>query len=299
MSLITRAFPLLALLAAALGVLAPGLFDTLGNLIVPLLTLIMFAMGLTLTLDNFRQVFNQPFRIAVGTLMQFLIMPLAAFLIGHLLLADRELIIGLVLVGCCPGGTASNVICYLGRGNVALSIALTMVSTFLSVLATPFLTWLYLGQAIDVPVGDMMLSILQIVMLPVLVGMLINTFMGDKLKGLAPVLPVVSVLAIVMIIGIVVALNEDNLPVMGVGVAIAVILHNGVGIAGAYGLCKWLRYDEATCRTIAVEVGMQNSGLGVALASQFFSPAASLPGAVFSLWHNLSGSLLAGYWSKR
>lgn len=299
MTLVTRLFPLLALVAAGVGVTAPDALAALGDLIVPLLTLIMFAMGLTLTLDNVRGVIRQPLKILVGTALQFLVMPLAAFLIAHLLTLDRQLTIGLVLVGCCPGGTASNVICFLARGDLALSIALTMVSTLLSVLATPLLTWLYLGQAIDVPIVDMMASILQIVIVPVVAGLLINTWFGSRLKGLAPVLPAVSVLAIVLIIGIVVALNSGNIALMTGGVVAAVILHNACGIGGAYGLCKLVRYDERTCRTIAIEVGMQNSGLGVALATQFYSAAAALPGAVFSLWHNLSGSLLAAWWGRR
>ncbi len=296
MTRITSLFPLLAILAAILAYLMPGLFTPMSGAIVPLLTLIMFAMGLTLTLDSFNSVFRRPLKILVGTGMQFLLMPLVAFLIANLLLADRELVIGLVLVGCCPGGTASNVICYLARGDLALSIALTLVSTLLSVAATPLLAWIYLGQAIDVPILEMMLSILQIVIVPVAAGLAINTWLGERLRAFEAFFPAVSVIAIVFIIGIVVALNSGNMAVMGAAVLVAVILHNLCGIGSAYGLCRLLRYDEATCRTIAIEVGMQNSGLGVALAAKFYSAAAALPGAVFSLWHNLSGSLLAGWW---
>lgn len=299
MKLVTNSFPVLAILAAALGYFLPGAFTPLGNFIVPLLTLIMFAMGLTLTLDNFRGVVAQPRKIAIGTVLQFLLMPLAAYLIAHMLRLERQLVIGLVLVGCCPGGTASNVICYLARGDLALSISLTMVSTLLSVIATPFLTWLYLGQAIDVPVLDMMLNITQIVIVPVAAGILINTWAGQKIEKLTPVLPVVSVIAIVIIIGIVVALNSGNLAVLSLALIAAVILHNAFGFGSAYGLAKLLRLDERTCRTIAIEVGMQNSGLGVALASQFFSAVAALPGAIFSLWHNVAGSMLAGYFNSR
>ncbi len=206
--------------------------------------------------------------------------------------------IGMILVGCCPGGTASNVICYLAKGDLALSISLTMVSTFLSVIATPLLTLLYLGQAIEVPILAMVLSILQMVIVPVFAGLILNTYFNKKLIKLRPVLPVISVLAIILIIGIVVAINSNNLVAVSAFVLIAVILHNLIGICSAYVISKQFNYDEKTCRTIAVEVGMQNSGLGVALATQFYSSLAALPGAVFSLWHNLSGSLLAGYWSK-
>jgi len=161
MSIITRLFPLLAILAALTAFYLPDVFAKLSNLIIPLLTLIMFAMGMTLNLENFKNVIRRPLKIALGTLLQFLLMPLFAFLISHLLVLERELVVGMVLVGCCPGGTASNVICYLAKGDLALSISLTMVSTFLSVLLTPFLTLLYLGQAVEVPIIDMMFSILQ------------------------------------------------------------------------------------------------------------------------------------------
>lgn len=299
MRLITGYFPLLAIVAAAIGFLLPQMFSPLSDFIVPLLTLIMFAMGMTLTFRNFKSVLEEPWKIALGTSLQFILMPLTAFLISHLFTMERELMVGMILVGCCPGGTASNVVCYLAKGDLALSISLTMVSTFLSVIATPFLTLLYLGQAIEVPILAMMLSILQMVILPVFAGLILNTYFNDSLAKLIPALPAISVLAIVLIIGIVVALNSDNLVMISGLLLIAVILHNLLGICSAYVISKRFNYDAKTCRTIAIEVGMQNSGLGVALATQFYSSLAALPGAVFSLWHNLSGSLLAGYWSRK
>ena len=299
MQAIIRYFPLLAIFAATVGAFLPQLLTPLSNFIVPLLTLIMFAMGLTLSFSNFKSVLQQPLKIILGTSLQFILMPLAAFLISHLFALERELMIGMVLVGCCPGGTASNVICYLANGELALSISLTMVSTSMSVIATPLLTLLYLGQAIEVPIAGMISSIFQMVIVPVFVGLILNTYFSKNLVKLTPVLPVISVVSIVLIIGIVVALNSDNLVVISGLVIIAVILHNAIGICMTYAISKQFKYDEKTCRTIAIEVGMQNSGLGVALASQFYSSLAALPGAVFSLWHNLSGSLLAGYWSKK
>ncbi len=286
-------------MSAAIAYVFPRLFTPLADFIVPLLTLIMFAMGMTLRLENFKQVLIRPQGIMLGTGLQFLLMPLFAYILAHVFGITGDLAIGLILVGCCPGGTASNVVCYLAKGNLALSISLTMVSTLLSVVATPFLTWLYIGQAIEVPITDMMLSILQMVIVPVMAGLLINTWLGSRLSKLNPLFPAISVLAIVLIIGIVVALNSSNLITISALVIVAVILHNLFGIGSAYGLCKLLQLDESTCRTIAIEVGMQNSGLGVALATQFYSAAAALPGAVFSLWHNLSGSVLAGYWGKQ
>ncbi len=286
-------------MSAAIAYVFPQLFTPLAGFIVPLLTLIMFAMGMTLRLENFKQVLIRPQVIMLGTGLQFLLMPLFAYILTHVFSISGDLAIGLILVGCCPGGTASNVVCYLAKGNLALSISLTMVSTLLSVVATPFLTWLYIGQAIDVPITDMMLSILQIVIVPVMSGLFINTWLGSRLGKLNPLFPAVSVIAIVLIIGIVVALNSSNLITISVLLIVAVLLHNLFGIGSAYGLCKLLQLDESTCRTIAIEVGMQNSGLGVALATQFYSATAALPGAVFSLWHNLSGSVLAGAWGKQ
>jgi BASS family bile acid:Na+ symporter len=295
---VTRYFPLLAVIAAATAFLWPDLFSARGNLIVPLLTLIMFTMGLTLRWDNFRDVLQQPLTLLLGTLLQFLLMPALAFLLARGFALERELLTGLVLVGACPGGTASNVVCYLAKGNLALSITLTFISTLLSVVATPLLTWVWLGQAVDVPITSMMLSILQIVLVPVLAGLLLNSVFGKALAPLKPVLPSVAVIAIVFIIAIVVAQNSGNLASVGMLVMLAVILHNVGGLASAYGICRLLRHEESVCRTIAIEVGMQNSGLAVALASQYYTAVAALPGAVFSLWHNVSGSLLAGYWQR-
>jgi BASS family bile acid:Na+ symporter len=298
MTIVTRAFPALAIISALAGYYQPGFFVPMSTLIVPLLTLVMFSMGLTLTVREFAAVARDPLRVALGTGLQFLLMPLAAFLIGRALSLPAEIVTGLVLVGSCPGGTASNVICYLARGDLALSISLTFVSTLLAVIFTPILTWAYLGQAIDVPVGDMMLSILQIVVIPVGAGLWLNSRFAARLAPLSAVFPAVAVLAIVMIIGIVVALNSDSIAISGIVVFVAVILHNVIGLGSAYGICRLIRCNEKTSRTIAIEVGMQNSGLGVALATEFFTASAALPGAIFSLWHNLSGSVLASWWGR-
>ena len=298
MTIVTRAFPALAIISALTGYYQPVLLVPLSTLIVPLLTLVMFSMGLTLTTREFAAVASDPLRVALGTGLQFLLMPLAAFLIGHALSLPAEIITGLVLVGSCPGGTASNVICYLARGDLALSISLTFASTLLAVIFTPILTWAYLGQAIDVPVGDMIVSILQIVVIPVGAGLWVNSRFAARLAPLAEVFPAVAVLAIVMIIGIVVALNSESIAISGLIVFVAVVLHNAIGLGGAYGICRLIRCNERTSRTIAIEVGMQNSGLGVALATEFFTAMAALPGAIFSLWHNLSGSVLAWWWGR-
>jgi len=202
------------------------------------------------------------------------------------------------VVGACPGGTASNVVCYLARGDVALSISLTTISTLLAIVATPLLTWFYVGQQVPVPVAQMLWSVFKIVLLPVSLGVAVNTLARERLAVVKPLFPLVSVAAIVVIIAIVVALNVGNLATMGVTVAVAVMLHNTAGLLGGYWIARLLGCDNRTSRTLSIEVGMQNSGLGVALAVKYFSAAAAVPGALFSIWHNLSGALMASYWSR-
>jgi len=296
---LTALFPLWALLGTGLAYAAPEAFTWLKPAIVPLLGLVMFGMGMTLTWQNFADVMRHPGVVLLGTSMQFLIMPFAAWLVALVLGLPPMLTAGLVLVGSCPGGTASNVVSYLARGDVALSITLTTVSTLLAIFATPALTWLYAGASVPVPADQMVAAIAKVVLLPVLAGVMVNQLLGKRLGTVKQIFPLVSVLAIVAIIAIVVALNHGNLAAMGPAVVAAVMLHNGIGLASGYWIARLFGRDERTCRTLAIEVGMQNSGLGVALAVKYFSAAAALPGALFSIWHNLSGSLLAGWWRHR
>jgi BASS family bile acid:Na+ symporter len=307
MSSATAAFPLWALLCSALAYWQPQWFTPLRPFIVPLLGLVMFGMGITLTWRQFAAVVKRPTGVGLGVLLQFGVMPLAALLIGLGLGLPPEVLAGLVLVGASPGGTASNVVCYLARGDVALSITLTTVSTLLAVVATPSLTWLYVGQQVPVPVWDMLRSIVQVVLLPVGLGLAANTLLSrlgresdraDRAAVIRSVFPLVSMAAIVLIIGIIVALNVENIATGGALIFLAVVLHNAAGLATGYGVGWVVTRDARTARTLAIEVGMQNSGLAVALAVKYFSAAAAVPGALFSIWHNLSGSLLAALWSR-
>lgn len=295
----TRLFPLLAVTFSALALARPEHFAPLGPAIVPLLGVIMFGMGLTLRGEDFARVLRRPRVVALGVALQFLLMPLIAWGVAGAFGLAPYLTAGLVLVGSCPGGTASNVVCYLARGDVALSITLTACSTLLAVAATPALTWLYVGESVPVPVASMLVSILKIVVAPVLLGVAINTYAGRAVEWIKPALPLVSVAAIVAIIAAVVALNRDQIQALAPAVAAAVMLHNGLGLGGGYWAARWAGLDERDRRTLAIEVGMQNSGLGVALAIQYFSAAAALPGALFSVWHNLTGAGLAGFWARR
>ncbi len=294
---ITHLFPVWALLLSGIAYYFPEPFTTLKPGIIPLLAVIMFGMGMTLTMEDFKRVGQTPGIILIGVCLQFLVMPLAAYMISIGLKLPLPLLIGMVLVGASSGGTASNVICYLARGDVALSITLTLCSTLLAVVAMPALTWLYLGERIPVPVWGMLLTVLKIVIAPVLIGVLINHLAGPRLKPVKPLFPVISVIAIVLIIAIIVAVNQARISELSFVIMTAVILHNLTGLLGGYWVSKWMGYDQQTCRTLAIEVGMQNSGLSVALAIKYFSVLAALPGAIFSIWHNLSGSVLASLWS--
>jgi len=291
-------FPLGAIAISIFAVFFPDVLSPMRPAIVPLLGVVMFGMGMTLTLTDFMRVFKQPKLIGLGITLQYLLMPFIAFVLSLLLQLPVPLMAGLVLVGSCPGGTASNVICYLARGDVALSITLTSISTILAVIFTPFLTWFYVGQKVPVDIIAMMISIFIIIIIPVTLGILINKYFGSSLEKVKRTLPLISVIAIIIIIGIIVARNQPHLPALAIPVIIAVMLHNGLGLLFGYSLPKLVGYDAKTCRTLAIEVGMQNSGLGVALADKFFAASAALPGAIFSIWHNISGSCLAAFWSR-
>ena len=298
-TLLTGLFPLWALLGSLLAWMMPAWFAPLKPAIVPLLGLVMFGMGMTLTGHDFLNVLRRPFPVFLGVTMQFLLMPFAAWALAAGAGLPPQLTVGLILVGCSPGGTASNVICYLARGDVALSITLTMASTLLAVVATPLLTLFYAGETVPVPALDILITVFKIIFLPVMLGVLVNHFFHRALSPVRRVFPLLSVLSIVLIIMIIVALNHDSLANIASGVAAVVVLHNLIGLLGGYWLPRWLGRDKRECRTLAIEVGMQNSGLAVALAVKYFSVTAALPGALFSIWHNLSGSLLAGLWRRQ
>ncbi|UXI03677.1 bile acid:sodium symporter family protein [Photobacterium sp. TY1-4] len=296
---ITQLFPLWAIAFSLCAFLQPALFIDLKSQIVPLLTVIMLAMGVTLSPKDFSNVLKHKVAVGVGVLLQFGIMPLAALLISSIMGLSTELTVGMVLVGSVAGGTASNVMAFLAKGDVALSISMTAISTLLGVVLTPLLVALLVGQSVDVPTGAMLFSLVKIVFAPVILGLVINTLARKQVDKIQPLLPLLSMAAIVLIIAIVVALNADNLSRIGPLVALAVMLHNGLGLLCGYVACRLLKFEEKVCRTIALEVGLQNSGLATALAMKFFTPAAAVPGTIFSIWHNISGSVLAGYWSKR
>ncbi|CAH9049429.1 Pantothenate precursors transporter PanS [Pseudoalteromonas holothuriae] len=291
-------FPLWAILLSTIAFFFPTLFIDYKAAIIPLLMFIMLTMGLTLTTKDFARVFKNKKAVWIAVVLQFTVMPLLAFTLASLMHFDTDLLIGMVLVGTVAGGTASNVMCYLAKGDVALSISMTAISTLLGVLLTPLLTSQLIGQVVDIPILAMLSSLLKIVLLPVVAGVLFNHFFARPLAIIKPQLPLFSMSAIVIIIAIIVALNHDKLQSVGLIVLLGVVLHNTLGLLLGYFVPKYLGQDEQVCRTIAFEVAMQNSGLAVALAMKFFTPTAAIAGTLFSIWHNISGSILAGIWSN-
>ncbi len=292
----------MAVLVAAAGVIGafvPSAFAWAGSYVSWLLGLVMFGMGMTLSAADFRRVLARPRYVAVGVFAQFLIMPLVAYVLVRAFRLPPELAVGVILLGTCPGGTASNVISYLAHGDVALSVSMTMTTTLLAPVVTPALTYLLAGATIEVSFVSMMGSIAEMVLLPVLLGLLVHERCGGAARRILPLMPVLSVLCIVLLVGCVVALSAAKLLAVGPLMAVLVVLHNGCGLALGYGLAKLFGMESRGARTVSIEVGMQNSGLAASLALLYFQPAAAIPGAIFSVWHNVSGSLLANYWVRR
>ncbi|MFC0119125.1 bile acid:sodium symporter family protein [Pseudoalteromonas xiamenensis] len=299
MNRVLQLFPIWALAFSAIAFFKPELFTGLKTLIVPLLTVIMLTMGLTLTPSDFLRIKDSKKAVLAGVVLQFTIMPAVAFFVSNVFQLDDALLIGMVLVGAVAGGTASNVLCYLAKGDVALSITMTAISTFLGVALTPLLIELLVGQIVDIPTSSMILSLFKIVLLPVAFGIVLNHFFKATMAKIADVLPIFSMASIVFIIAIIVALNANKLHSVGIIMLAAVIVHNGSGLLLGYLAGKALGFEPKICKTIALEVGMQNSGLAVALAMKFFTPTAAIAGTIFSIWHNVSGSILASYWQRQ
>lgn len=287
---------LLVLVVAAVAMFLPSSFiwiDT--KTINPLLGVIMFGMGLTLSPKDFKIVLSRPKDILIGCMAQFTIMPLLAWLLTLAFSLPKELALGVILVGCCPGGTASNVITYLAKGDLALSVGMTACSTLLAPIVTPLLVLLTAGTMVEVDTLGMLLSIVYVVIAPIIVGLLCQRFIPRITKAVTPYLPAFSSLAIALVVGIIVSHNADRLMLGGLIVILVVILHNLLGLSLGFAIGRLLRLEKPKCVALSIEVGMQNSGLASSLANMHFAayPLATIPGAVFSVWHNISGALAA------
>ncbi len=292
---------IIVLILAALSLFVPssGLWIQL-KWVNYLLMIVMFGMGLTLKLEDFKLVFTRPKDILIGCAAQFIIMPLLAFALSKIFGLDAALMAGVVLVGTCPGGTSSNVITYLSKGDVALSVGMTSVNTLLAPLLTPAITYLLLKTTVHVDVLAMFLSIVKVVIIPIGLGFLINKFFGKFTQKLVKILPLVSVIAICMIVMTVVSHNAEKILSTGALVFVVVILHNLLGYGCGFGLGKILRLNTAKTKALSVEIGMQNSGLATSLAGTAFPnlAMATVPGAIFSVWHNISGAILANIYNR-
>ena len=266
----------------------------------PMLGLIMFGMGLTLSAKDFRVVLSRPKDILLGCLAQFTIMPFMAWLLSQIFSLPKELTLGMILVGCCPGGTASNVITFLARGDLALSVGMTATSTLLAPVLTPLLVWLLAGTMVNVDTIGMLLSIVYVVIAPIVIGLLCQRHLPTLTRRMVPYLPAFSSIMITLTVGIVVSHTSDKLLAGGFIVILAVMLHNLSGLAFGYTLGKLLHLSREKCIAVSIEVGMQNSGLASSLAVLHFAafPLATIPGAIFSVWHNISGALVAKWYTK-
>ena len=292
---------IIVLIVAALALFAPGTSLWIQTSWVNyLLMIVMFGMGLTLKLEDFRLVFTRPKDIIIGCISQFTIMPLLAWLLGKIFGLDAALLTGVILVGTCPGGTSSNVITYLSNGDVALSVGMTSVNTLLAPFLTPAITYLLLRTTVTVDIVSMFISIVQVVIVPIALGFLINKLFGKFTQKLVKILPCVSVIAICLIVASVVSHNAEKIMTTGAVVFAVVILHNLLGYACGFGVGRLLHLNVAKTKALSIEVGMQNSGLATSLAGTAFPDLAmaTVPGAIFSVWHNISGAILANIYRR-
>ncbi|MBI2435786.1 MAG: bile acid:sodium symporter family protein [Candidatus Hydrogenedentes bacterium] len=291
-------FPVWVLFFSFLAWFRPDAFGLLAPFIVPGIGIIMFGMGMTLSPRDFARVMKKPRAVLCGVVGQFLIMPALALLLARLFQLSPELTMGFIILGSCPGGAASNVITYLARADVALSVTMTACTTLLAVGMTPLLVWYLGGAYLPVKPGAMLLSVAGMVLGPVLAGLFIHVRYQRRVEKLMAVFPALSVFIIVLVIAAIIGKTHDQLlGILGV-VGVAVVLHNVLGMMLGHGLAKLCYLPRAACRTISIEVGMQNSGLGVALATLHFNAIAALPASLFSVVHNLTGSIVAAYWRR-
>ncbi|KJV42063.1 sodium transporter [Acinetobacter indicus] len=298
---VQKTFALWVLLFAVIAMYQPEAFVWLKAYITWMLGIIMFGMGMTMSLQDFKGVLQSPKAVAIGVAAQFMVMPLLAYLLCALFRLPAEIAIGVILVGCCPGGTASNVITYMAKGNTALSVACTSVSTLLAPLLTPAIFFVLASQWIEIDAWSMLSSILQVVLFPIVLGLLLRALFKTQVERSITLMPLVSVVAIVAIVAAIIAGSRAQILESGLLILVVVMLHNGLGYLLGFWAARLFKLPYADSKAVSIEVGMQNSGLGVALAAVHFaaSPVTAVPSAIFSLWHNISGPALASYWGSR
>ena len=290
---VSNTFAIWVLIFAALAFLSPNTFSWIGGYITILLGIVMFGMGLTITVDDFKEVLTRPKDVAVGVVGQFVIMPTLAYLLAKVFNLPPEIAVGVILVGCCPGGTSSNVMTFLSKGDVALSVTVTSVTTILAPFVTPALILLFAKEWVNISPSSLFISIVQVDLIPIILGIIVQKLFKRQAQASVKVLPLVSVMAIVAIVSAVVAGSQEKIAETGFIIFAVVVLHNTLGYLIGYLFAKLFKMDLPKKKAIAIEVGMQNSGLGVALATAHFSPLSAVPSAIFSVSHNISGPILA------
>ncbi|MDO5375400.1 bile acid:sodium symporter family protein [Staphylococcus rostri] len=295
----SKTFLVWVLLVSIIAFSAPGLFSGLGEYIPYLLGIVMLGMGLTIKVSDFKLIFKYPKPVIIGVVLQYTIMPLLAYLIVKTFQLPPDIAIGVLLVGCCPGGTTSNVMSYIAKANVALSVTITSISTILAPVLTPGFMYLFAREWMDVSFLSMFASVTKVVLIPILIGLLIQRIFTNLAEKSEDVLPLVSVVAISIILGTVVAGSRELIIETGLLIFTVVIAHNVLGYATGYFMANILKLNYPDKKAVSIEVGMQNSALATSLATVHFNPLAAVPGAVFSLVHCVTGPILARYWARR
>ena len=292
-------FAIWVLVAAALAIWIPDYFTWIGSYITLLLGIVMFGMGMTLKVDDFKLIVKYPKGVIIGIVSQFVIMPLLAFTLAKVFNLAPEIAVGVILVGCCPGGTSSNVMTFLAKGNTALSVTITSCTTLLAPFMTPALIYLLASEWLPVSFMDMFMSVVKVVLVPIILGIIAQLLFKPLVAKSVDILPTVSVVAIVAIVAAVVSGSRDKILETGLIIFAIVILHNALGYLFGFLVAKVFKLNYDDQKAVSIEVGMQNSGLGAQLAMAHFDPVSAVPSAIFSFWHNISGPILATYWGSK
>lgn len=298
---ISKTFAIWVVVFALISAQFPDFFKPFVAWIPYLLGIVMLGMGLTLTFKDFAEVSKNPKAVGIGVVAQFVVMPTIAFLLAKLFQLPPDLAIGVILVGSCPGGTSSNVMTFLARGNTALSVACTTISTLLAPILTPAVFYLFASQWLEINASAMFISVLQMVLLPIFIGVVVRSIFKQKIEQFSQTMPLISVVAIILIVTAVVSVSKDRIIESGLLIFAVIVLHNGLGYLIGYLVSRLFKLPIYDSKAISIEVGMQNSGLGAALAALHFkmNPLIAVPSAVFSFWHNISGPILAMWFASR
>lgn len=292
---ITQNIGLIIVIFSVIAYFVPDYFSWMTNYTTIFLALAMFGMGTSIDSDSFKEILKNPKDVFIGSLAQFTIMPLIAWFLAIAFNVNKDIALGIILVGCCPGGTASNVITHIAGGNVSMSVSMTILSTLLAPIVTPFLVYLLAGRWVEVSIFAMFKSVVTVILIPVLMGIFAKKLSPEKMEKSKSIFPLISSLAIILIISGIIGANSEKIAKSGLIVLLIVMIHNALGLLLGLGVARLFKMDYDKQTALSIEVGMQNSGLAIQLATANFAlnPLATLPGAIFSIWHNISGSIFA------